>query len=48
MSKRGEKQTSKELSMLEIREAEDEVVRLCQREALSNEYKASILGNRFR
>ena len=48
MSKRGEKQTSKALSMLEIREAEDEVVRSCQREALSSEYKASSLGNRFR
>ena len=40
MSKRGEKQTSKAISPQEIREAEDEVVRLHQREAFSNEYKA--------
>ena len=40
MSKRGEKQTSKVLSPEEIREAEAEVVRSCQREAFSNEYKA--------
>ena len=40
MSKRGEKLTSKALSPQEIREAEDEVVRSCQREAFSNEYKA--------
>ena len=39
MSKRGEKQTSKALSPQEIREAEDELVRSCQREAFSNEYK---------
>lgn len=40
MSKRGEKLTSKALLPQEIREAEDEVVRSCQREAFSNEYKA--------
>ena len=42
MSKRGEKQTRKALSPLEIREAEAEVVRSCQREAFSYEYKALV------
>ena len=42
MSKRGEKQSSKALLPEEIREAEVEVVRSCQREAFSNEYKALV------
>ena len=37
ISKKGEKQTSKVLLPHEIREAEEEVVRLCQREAFQNE-----------
>ena len=41
MSKR---QTSKALSPCEIREAEAEVVRSCQREAFPGEYKALVTG----
>ena len=44
MSKKGEKQTSKVLLPHEIREAEEEVVRSCQREAFHNEYKALASG----
>ena len=44
MSKKGEKQTSKVLLPHEIREAEEEVVRLCQREAFQHEYKALVSG----
>lgn len=42
MSKMGEKQTSEALSPQEIREAEEEVVQLCRREAFCNEYKALV------
>lgn len=44
MSKKGEKQTSKVLLPREIREAEEEVVRACQREVFHNEYKALVSG----
>ncbi|XP_068712874.1 uncharacterized protein [Montipora foliosa] len=45
MSKRGPRQTSKALLPCEIREAEAEVVRSCQREAFPGEYKALVTGN---
>ena len=44
MSKRGPRQTSKALLPCEIREAEAEVVRSCQREAFPGEYKALVTG----
>ena len=44
MSKRTQKQTSKALTPEEIREAEEEVVRSCQREAFPNEYRALVSG----
>ena len=44
MSKRGSRQTSKALLPCEIREAEAEVVRSCQREAFPGEYKALVTG----
>ena len=44
MSKKGEKQTSKVVLPHEIREAEEEVVRACQREVFHNEYKALVSG----
>lgn len=44
MTKKGEKQTSKVLLPQEIREAEEEVVRRCQREVFHDEYKALVTG----
>ena len=44
MSRKQEKQTSKVLLLHEIREAENKVVWLCQREAFMNEYKALVTG----
>ena len=40
MPRKQERQINKVLLQLEIREAEDEVVRSCQREAFVNDYKA--------
>ena len=44
MSKKGPRQTSKALLPCEIREAEAEVVRLCQHEVFPGEYKALVTG----
>ena len=44
MSRKQERQTSKVLLPNEIREAEDEVLRSCQREAFGNEYKVLVSG----
>ena len=44
MSRKQERQTSKVLLPHESREAEDEVVRSCQRKAFLNEYKVLLSG----
>lgn len=44
MSRRQERQINKVLLLHEIREAEDEVVRSCQRGAFVNDYKALVSG----
>ena len=42
MSRKQERQISKVLLLHEIREAEDKVVRSCQREVFVNDYKALV------
>lgn len=44
MSRKQERQINNVLLQHEIREAEDEVVRSCQREAFMNDYKALVSG----
>ena len=44
MSRRQERQINKVLLLPEIREAEDEVVRSCQHEAIMNDYKGLVSG----